>query len=862
MKIGIVFAFTGHYRSVRFLARFLELLDMEVIKSQRTTPSIIEAGTTLTSADYCVPIRTYVGHVHELIKEHPDLDYIVAPRIISEDTITSTCSKYRDVGGVTIRSLVGQTAYNLKEARPAKQAKAKRKLTTISVNDSIKAGKMLPHFLQPAIRSADKESLFNVCFDLYADIYKLPKTTRLLRFFPKAKWVKDVQKACEEAYEEVFRTPPTRWKRFLEDTEKPRLAIVGRRYLVNDPALTADLKNYFLHQGVNVITAQDVPFEQYQHFYEEVDGYYDTHREGQAFIDWALPHVDGFITVGSFGCHPDAFQVDTLAEYARNKGSSVWSFRYDETSGQAGFATRYETILTFIEENRDYRLKGVKREMPKSSVQPLRRVSGKPGQNSSFIITEEKPKDKRKPLLIWPTLGEAVDLLIKETAHQAGLTEYIQVPPPLDEETVEIGHQYYPESCSPYAFSTGNLIKAINLALDNLEDNEPRRIVVLMARGEGPCTFGWYAISQNQLLPTLFKDRLEKEDHTLEMATMGLDGIGEFLQDLASLGDANKLSGIVTYVEAIEKGMDTLPYYQRQYLKLRLLYTIKKLTKPLWVKLEAIEKLRALSLKLRAHELERGSVTRAYREGLKLIDNVHTTRDIKKAYKEAHRLLKAIPVDKEEKPRVIVIGEIYVALTSFANRGTVENLMGKEGIEIEEAVTISAFIHHSLEEMKRRSRLNYPVIGPIVRYLNRYGFNLLGQKIREEKARPFIDQEVGGDGLPSVGKAREALEKGANGILHIYPFKCMPEGIARDALKELSQIYSVRYLSLSFDKETDIERLKTEIKTFATLLHSEQREEKPLKKLIRQYRLLKQRRDIGHLLDSIYYDGRKNWRIH
>lgn len=93
MKVGFVEAFTGHYRSSRMIARFLELMGVEVVRSGITTPAILEAGTTLASADFCVPLRVYVGHVHRLLADHPDLDFLLAPNVLSEDGKSSTCAK-------------------------------------------------------------------------------------------------------------------------------------------------------------------------------------------------------------------------------------------------------------------------------------------------------------------------------------------------------------------------------------------------------------------------------------------------------------------------------------------------------------------------------------------------------------------------------------------------------------------------------------------------------------------------------------------------------------------------------------------------------------------------------------------------
>lgn len=850
-KVGMVLAFTGHYTSARLLARFLELAGVSLVKSRITTPRVIEAGTTFASTDFCIPLRVYVGHVYNLIQNHPDLEYIVAPNILSEDGISSTCSKYRDIGGVAIRSL-GDTVGYLSCHNPAGAAALARLIGPDALKEKRERAENLPTFIMPNIRSLDRTAMRNVCYDVYGDIMGWSKGRKTALFLApglKSRLAPDLQRlesTLEQAYREVIQDTGTKLQVLLNNGKKPRLALVGRRYLIHDSALSCDLKIWFQKKGVAVFTASDVPKEELQAAYEDTDGYYDTHKEGRAFIEWAVGKVDGFISLGSFGCHPDSFQVDFLAENIRAKGAPCWTFRYDESAGSAGFHTRYETILSFLEKRRDLRVAGkdADKDMdiakdsdkpdgapPKDSPIIAKRVSGRPG---AFV--EESQQDgkvrrdrPRKPLIIWPYMGEILNLLVEEICHQIGLGDYLFPPPPLSEESIILGNTRYTESCSPYACSTGTLVQSLRDALKSLEREaeeagrpiEPHRVIMLSARGEGPCTFGWYAIVQNKHIPEDFREELARGDHTIEMATVGLDGFVDFVRDLCEMGDAKKLKPVLDYLEAWEKGFNNLPWVERTRLKFQLFSWIDKATRNAWAKLDAAEDLRARTLILRAHELEPGGVTGAYRQGVARLRHAHTEGEIARAHQEGMALLETVPRDHDLKPRVISVGEIYVALTSFGNRGTIENLLAREGVEVIEGVTLGGFIRESLKEMKRRGRRNHPLVRPLLQYLERRNIHLMEQKVRDPGARPFLVHEVGGDGLPSVGHARHHVEEGVDGIIHVYPFKCMPEGIAKDALKELADIYGVRYLSLSFDKEIEVERLRTEVSTFATLLHAQ-----------------------------------------
>jgi len=118
-----------------------------------------------------------------------------------------------------------------------------------------------------------------------------------------------------------------------------------------------------------------------------------------------------------------------------------------------------------------------------------------------------------------------------------------------------------------------------------------------------------------------------------------------------------------------------------------------------------------------------------------------------------------------------------------------------------------------------------------------------------------MTRDVGGEGIVSVGRAKRALEEGVQGILHVYPFKCMPEGLVRDALKELSRLYGARYLGISFNRETDIERLKTELQTFAALLKSDLvaagvQQARDRQRFVRE--LARRRRALSRLLERLH----------
>lgn len=841
-KVGLVLSYIGHYHSVQVLHRFLQLAGFEVVTSRRSTAPIIDAGTSMTSADFCLPLRVYVGHVYHLSQKHPDLEAILAPNVWTDHAGSATCSKYRDVGGTAIRSLGGMLSYMEGTGNHP-----------------------LPRVIRPDVQSPTRTALRNVAYEVYAELLGLPRSARLGFFLPRGmrrRWaphIEHVESAFARAWQQVAVQPGADLKRKLADETKPRLALVGRRYLIDDPALSADMRPWFTKAGAVVLTAADVPWAELEPYYRAVRGYYDTHREGQAFIDWAADKVDGFISLGAFGCHPDAFQVDYLAEYARSKGKPAWTFRFDETSGNAGFQTRFETIYGFLEAERDKRV--ARAQLARAEHETAAAREPAPRAEVETTAARQAGASERRPLFVWPYMGEELNLLLEELFVQLGLREYALPPRPIDGSTLEIGSRRYAETCSPFACATGSLMQSVQRAVRELREEaaregrpvEPRRIFALMLQGEGPCTFGWYAIAQNHHLAADLAPDL-KDGHTVELLTMGLKDPVEILQELARLGDTRRWAPLVDFAEARLSGeWARMSLWRRLRLQVRFLLALRARLAPVFAKLEAAEAVRARSLLVRAHEREQGSTTRAHQECLEWLREAHTPRSIRRARRRSLAHLASVPQDLSPRPRVAAVGEIYVLLTSFANRGVIEKLLGQEGIEVVEGISLSQFIRRSWRETRRRMLASQPLVRPLLTWLAERGVEWLRQKPHEHKARPLLEVEVGGEGMPGVAAARELVERGCDGVVHVYPFKCMPEGVAKDAYKELSDLYQVRYLGLSFDKETEIERVKTEVSTFAALLHAQMAGRTGW---LSRMRLLRERRALGRRLDALWRRSR------
>jgi predicted nucleotide-binding protein (sugar kinase/HSP70/actin superfamily) len=88
-----------------------------------------------------------------------------------------------------------------------------------------------------------------------------------------------------------------------------------------------------------------------------------------------------------------------------------------------------------------------------------------------------------------------------------------------------------------------------------------------------------------------------------------------------------------------------------------------------------------------------------------------------------------------------------------------------------------------------------------------------------EAALPYIHTpDVGGHGVNTVGNAELLSRQGLDGIVHIYPFTCMPEIIAQTAFYEIEKKHGVPIMTLIVDEMTGEAGYLTRLEAFTDML--------------------------------------------
>jgi predicted nucleotide-binding protein (sugar kinase/HSP70/actin superfamily) len=177
-------------------------------------------------------------------------------------------------------------------------------------------------------------------------------------------------------------------------------------------------------------------------------------------------------------------------------------------------------------------------------------------------------------------------------------------------------------------------------------------------------------------------------------------------------------------------------------------------------------------------------------KALSVIERAYTLKQIEAARGEVMRIFNLNGA--EPQVRLGLVGEIYFMIEQFASQ-EIEKELGRMGAEVVFERSLYRHIRHLLfidPAFARSSRL----------------------------AHRYLEESPGGEAVRTVGEAVLFQQQGLDGIVHIFPFTCMPENIALEALQKLSEDTGIPVLSLSFDEHTSRTGLLTRLEAYVDLV--------------------------------------------
>lgn len=203
---------------------------------------------------------------------------------------------------------------------------------------------------------------------------------------------------------------------------------------------------------------------------------------------------------------------------------------------------------------------------------------------------------------------------------------------------------------------------------------------------------------------------------------------------------------------------------------------------------EHIDTLRERYLSNAGFEAERGSFDRVRAEFLSAMNVASTNAEVEAGFRRAMDALAALPVNKPADPvRVGIVGEYYTAQdpTSCLN---LERKLLDMGVELSNAMSISAFnLHYNAKAARAR--------------------------ITE-----YCTYDMGPTSTFNIDAAKRYAESGYDGIIHIKSAGCTPEIDVMPVLQRLSRDYHVPVLFLTFDTQTSDAGLDTRLEAFYDMI--------------------------------------------
>ncbi len=358
--------------------------------------------------------------------------------------------------------------------------------------------------------------------------------------------------------------------------------------------------------------------------------------------------------------------------------------------------------------------------------------------------------------------------------------------PPSSEESITLGRRYtLGKECLPAIITTGDMLMKINEP-----GFDPEKSAFFMPSGTGPCRFGQY-----------------HKLHRLVLKDIGMDGIPiicpnqgrNFYQEFKSI--SQDLSG-----DPSRAG---------------------------WHGIVATDLLQRALHSVRPYEIREGDADKAFERGLdRITEAIERGEDVMAAAKAGAADFMRVSVDRSrQKPRVSVVGEIFVRHNTAANKNLIRRLEAL-GLEVELA-TIGEWIYYS-NYSRRKSAFTEKNFSDLLvtstkDAIQHFDESRLGRpfkrllrhtieppmKLLLEMAAPYIHESFEGEAILTVAKAIESFRDGSAGVVNTMPFTCMPGTISATLLGRVQQdCDNIPVINIAYDGQEDA-TLETRLEAFS-----------------------------------------------
>ncbi len=279
--------------------------------------------------------------------------------------------------------------------------------------------------------------------------------------------------------------------------------------------------------------------------------------------------------------------------------------------------------------------------------------------------------------------------------------------------------------------------------------------VLLQAGRAGACRYGYYGEVQELILKDLGYDFR-----------------------MVCLFSGGKQFDFISSIRSLANGVPILRILRASYLA--------------FLKIKFIDEMESRVRKLRAYEIDKGKSDRLLQDSLKKLSCVRSARGISLLRKETRKKFDTVRTDDGARPvRIGIVGELYVVMEPHANLD-VERKLGRMGVEVIRPMSLSSLLRYAV-------------------------FPFLSRRISRE-GRDFIRYELGAHAAHSIGHTVEFAHTGVDGVIHLYPFTCMPEVSSRAILGNVARTLNIPVLHFSFSEQTGEAGVDTRLEAFVDML--------------------------------------------
>ncbi len=355
-----------------------------------------------------------------------------------------------------------------------------------------------------------------------------------------------------------------------------------------------------------------------------------------------------------------------------------------------------------------------------------------------------------------------------------------EVMPICDEASLLRGRAFTTgKECLPLVTTAGEMLKVMES-----EGNAGHKVAFLMPGASGPCRFGMYNCMHKLVL---------RYAGAGTAAVIAPNQDSSFYREMAESVSRSAVRGFM---------------------------------KDSWMSLVGLDLLGKVVFRVRPFAKDTQSVQLVYdwslKQWLTAVEQRKSLWRMRKLMGTIAHEFAAVELDTQlQKPRIGIVGEIYVRNHPFANRHVVKKLE-KLGAVCDLA-SLAEWIYYTnftRKQTARRSGQVRNLLTNIVQDIYQHRIERILAEPLEERfgklaeepveqviklARPYMHYSFEGEAILTIGKTIEYYHQGFGGVVNVMPFSCMPSTVVSSQSTRVSaDCEHMPILDLSFDGQEDL----------------------------------------------------------